>query len=81
MVELAPVAAAPDVPSTELPPGPQLQDLSEAAEARETQPEPEPVTEMEELPPVPEVAVINEHGNYASGKFTREQGIQVPYLE
>lgn len=57
VVELAPVAAAPEVPSTELPPGPQLQDLSEAAEATEAQPEPEPVIETEELPPLPEVDV------------------------
>lgn len=57
VVELAPVAAAPEVPPTELPPGPQLQDLSDASEATEPQPEPEPIEEAEELPPLPEVSV------------------------
>lgn len=55
MVELAAVAAAPDVLHTELPPAPELHEQSEPAEAvPETQAT--PLENTEDIPPLPELA-------------------------
>lgn len=82
VVELAPVATAPEVPPTELPPGPQLQDLSEASEQTEAQPEPEPVTEVEEIPPLPEVPVADPEVSLPQPKEqAKETPTEVPQEE